>query len=255
LLNNKILAQNISIVFKAKNQKISLLESVKMIIQSRYIRLIAIVMICYGISINLAETPWKAVASKAYTEVEDYAAFTGGYLSYTGICTVTLVLINSSIIRTFGWFYAAILTPIIVFTTGLLFFITSNFDNVSLTLANLFLITDPLMLIIMAGSVQNILSKSAKYTFFDITKEMAYVPLDDQLKTKGKAAVDVIATKVGKSLSSLLQSCVFIILPNATYESISMYLMVIFSLICILWIWAIKELSKDYTQLTHLKPV
>jgi AAA family ATP:ADP antiporter len=245
--------RNANIVFKAKDSKISLIESVKMVLKSRYIRLIAIIMICYGISINLAETPWKSIASGKYTEVSDYAGFVGNYLSYTGICTVLLVLINSNIIRRFGWLYSAIITPIVVCITGLMFFLTSNFSNISSTLANLFLISDPLMLIITAGMIQNILSKSTKYTFFDVTKEMSYVPLPDELKTKGKAAVEVIATKIGKSLSSLLQTIVFITLPNATYSSISIYLMCIFSVICILWIWAIRELSVDYLNLVAQK--
>jgi AAA family ATP:ADP antiporter len=257
LLNNRILNSKTTIVFKAKAQKITLAESISMILKSRYIRLIAIIMICYGVSINLAETPWKSLASKAYTEVEDYAAFTGNYLSYTGICTVVLVLINSTIIRTFGWFYSAIITPLVVLTTGLSFFITSNFDGVSFKLANLFMVSDPLMLVIVAGMIQNTLSKSTKYTFFDITKEMSYVPLNDELKSKGKAAVDIIGAKAGKSLSSLIQSSVFIILPSATYESISIYLMCVFSLICLVWIWAVKELAKEYSSITtsQEKPV
>ncbi len=253
LLNRAPGVQNTDIVFKAKDSKIGLIDSVKMILRSRYIRLIAIIMICYGISINLAETPWKSIASNKYTEVSDYAGFVGNYLSYTGICTVLLVLVNSNIIRRFGWFYSAIITPIVVCVTGLMFFLTSNFDDISTSLANLFLVSDPLMLIITAGMIQNILSKSTKYTFFDVTKEMSYVPLPDELKTKGKAAVEVIATKVGKSLSALLQTIVFIIMPNATYSSISIYLMCIFGVICIVWIWAIRELSVDYSKLVAQK--
>lgn len=250
LLNKLLVSKKIQIVFKDKGKKFGLLDSIKMILQSRYIRLIAVLMICYGISINLVEGPWKSRAAKNYTAVEEYASFTGHYLSYTGICTVAFVLINSSIIRSFGWFWAAIVTPAVLLTTGMLFFVTNSFESANLYLSNLFFVSDPLMFIIVVGAIQNVLSKSTKYTFFDITKEMTYVPLPDDLKAKGKAAVDVIATKVGKSLSSLIQSCVFVLFPYATLESISIYLMVIFAFVCIIWIWAVRELADEYSKIS-----
>ena len=63
---------------------------------------------------------------------------------------------------------------------------------------------------------------------------MLYIPLDQELKTKGKAAVDVdvISPKIGKSASGLIQSVIFSILPMATYRSISSSLMAVFIYVC-----------------------
>lgn len=245
-LNNKIFT-NAVVEFKVKKQKMSLVESFEMIASSRYIRLIAILLIMYGIAINLAEAPWKASAVKLYPIEHEYRAFIGNYLSYTGFFTITFVLIGSNIVRFLGWYAAAIITPIMVLVTGIGFFGISNFD-----ILGFFGMAfgDPMSLAIMIGAVQNVLSKSSKYTVFDSTKEMAYVPLDDELKTKGKAAVDVMGSKIGKSFSAFLQSFVFIIVPSATYHSISMYLMIIFAVVCVIWIWAVRELSKEYIKAT-----
>jgi AAA family ATP:ADP antiporter len=247
-LNHRILdvatAENLQ--FKAKKNQLNLKESIHLVMNSRYIRLMAVMLICYGVAINLVEGPWKSEASKIYKTATEFAAFIGSYLRYTGILTICFVLLSSNMVRKFGWLSAAIITPLMVLITGLGFFMVANFSPVAIFLMATFAFTDPLMLAIIIGAVQNIFSKSSKYTLFDTTKEMAYVPLDDQLKTRGKAAADMIGTKLGKSGSALLQSSLFIILPTATYSSISVFLMLIFFVVCIVWIWAVLELNKEY---------
>ncbi|MCZ6910754.1 MAG: Npt1/Npt2 family nucleotide transporter [Rickettsia endosymbiont of Ixodes persulcatus] len=99
---------------------------------------------------------------------------------------------------------------------------------------------------IIVGTIQNILSKSSKYSLFDSTKEMAYIPLSLELRTKGKAAVEVIGTKFGKSLGAFIQSLIFIIIPTATFDSIIIYLLVIFIVMMSLWIWNVMKLNKEY---------
>jgi len=248
IINNRILdiATTESLQFKVKKHQMTLKESFKMIIGSRYIRLITILLICYGIAINLVEGPWKATAATLYPTTTEFATFVGSYLSYTGILTIIFVVLGSNIVRKLGWFSAAIITPFMVLITGLMFFMVANFDSVGTFMMLTFAFTDPVMLAIVIGAILNVLSKSSKYTLFDSTKEMSYVPLDEELKTRGKAAADIIGTKLGKSASAFLQSMIFVIIPTATYQSISVFLMVVFGLICLIWIWAVVELNKEY---------
>jgi len=248
LLNHKVLEEAVEVKFTSKKQRLSIVESLKMALSSRYIRLIAILLICYGISINLIEGPWKAQASKIYPSADEYTAFVGSYLKYTGILTITFVLLGSNIVRKLGWFAAAVITPCMVFSTGVLFFLVSNSTEFAGWMVVALSFSDPVTIAIVIGAIQNVLSKSSKYTLFDSTKEMAYVPLPDELKTRGKAAADVIGTKLGKSASALLQSLIFMIIPAATYQSISMYLMVVFTIICLIWIWGVRELGKEYQK-------
>jgi len=254
-LSNKILdiATTESLQFKVKKSKISLKDSIKMVIHSRYIRLITILLVCYGFAINLVEGPWKYKAAQIYKTQIEFSAFIGEYLSYTGILTITFVLLGSNIVRRLGWMTAAIFTPIMMISTGLMFFLVTNFDSIAALTMIYFSFSDPIMLGVVIGAVQNVLTKSSKYTLFDSTKEMSYVPLDDGLKTKGKAAADMIGIKLGKSGSALLQSTIFVIVPAATYSSISPFLMCLFAAICLIWIWAIIELNKDYKSVCQNK--
>lgn len=252
-INHKILDISTAekLQFKAKKAKITLAESLKMVMSSRYIRLIAILLFSYGVAINLVEGPWKAQASKIYKTPTEFASFVGSYLSYTGIFTILFVVLCSNIVRRMGWIFAAIITPFIVMITGMGFFAVANSDSVALYMMMYFSFTDPVLLAIVLGSIQNVLSKSSKYTLFDATKEMSYVPLDDELKTKGKAAADMIGTKLGKSMSAFLQSTAFVIFPAATYSTLSPYLMAIFFLVCLVWIFSLLELNKEYKAMCN----
>lgn len=248
VINHKILdvATTENLQFRVKKNQMTLIESFKMIVESRYTRLIAILLICYGIAINLVEGPWKAEAARIYKDPTEFAAFVGSYISYTGILTIMFVIIGSNIVRKLGWLSAAIITPLMVLITGICFFIIANFDPVATFMMMSFAVTDPILIAIIIGVIQNVLSKSSKYTLFDSTKEMSYVPLDENLKTRGKAAADMIGVKLGKSSSAFLQSMIFIIFPSATYKTISMFLMCVFTVICFVWIWAVIELNKEY---------
>ena len=72
----------------------------------------------------------------------------------------------------------------------MIFFLNITFAHLLSGLYTL-LHTSPLMIVAYVGAIQNVLSKSTKYSFFDPTKEMAYIPLDHQTKSTGKAAIEV----------------------------------------------------------------
>lgn len=88
--------------------------------------------------------------------------------------------------------------------TGLAFFALTIFGGFFAPLTAM-LGLSPLMMAVFVGAAQNILSKSSKYSLFDPCKEMAYIPLDRESKTKGKAAIDVIGNPLGKSGGALIQ--------------------------------------------------
>ena len=98
----------------------------------------------------------------------------------------------------------------------------------------------------MIGMIQNVLSKATKYSLFDSTKNMAYIPLDKDLRTKGQAAVEVIGGRFGKSGGGIIQSTFFMLIPSFTFVEATPYFAAIFFVIVLLWLYAAKALSKEY---------
>ena len=213
--------------------------------QSRYLGLIAILVIAYGASINLIEVTWKEKVGQAFPNGSDYVAFMGNLSFVTGILAIPSIFLGSIIIRQWGWKVTALITPVTIFATGLLFFISILFPKVLSPIESLFGLS-PLMVGVLIGFLQNCTSKGIKYAMFDPTKEMTYIPLDTESKTKGKAAIDVCANRLGKSGSSLFQMLMIIVVGSLS--SIGPILAILFVIVCFLWFYAVRELDVEFSK-------
>ncbi|WP_410520938.1 Npt1/Npt2 family nucleotide transporter [Candidatus Tisiphia endosymbiont of Dioctria rufipes] len=226
-----------------------LIESFRYIIRSKYLWLMLICSAAFGLSMNLVEVVWKAKIKELYPTVNSYAEFNSLYILWTGVTIMIMTIIGNNIMRSHSWFVAAVISPIIMMVTGTLFFILIVFDHQVLSLFDSAILMTPLALAVSIGALQNILVKGTKYSIWDTSKEMLYIPLDKELKTKGKAAVDVISSKVGKSSSGLIQSVIFTLVPTATFSSISPFLMVVFIVVCIAWIYSVRKIYFEYKKI------
>lgn len=233
---------------KKRKAKLSLMDSFKMIFTSKYLGLIAILVLSYGISINLVEGVWKSKVQQLYTTKEAVTIYMAQFQALQGIGTIIFMIIGSNILRKTSWGFAASLTPIMILITGSAFFAFIFFDNIIAMHITGFLASGPLVIVVMIGMVQNVLSKATKYSLFDSTKEMAYIPLDDELKTKGKAAVDVIGGRFGKSGGGVIQSTFFMLFPAFSFNEATPYFAIVFFGIVILWLYGIKALDKEYNS-------
>ncbi len=232
---------------KKEKPKMSIVESFKYLLSSKYILCIAILVIGYGISINLVEVTWKNQLKLQYPNPNDYSAFMGGFSRWTGIITICMMFIGGYIIRTRGWGFAASITPIVLLLTGVAFFTFVLFrENLTGYIAALG--TTPLFLAVTIGMVQNIMSKSSKYSLFDPTKEMTYIPLDQESKVKGKAAIDVVGARLGKSGGSLIQQGLLV--AFGTISAITPYVAIATIAVIIGWLFAVKTLNRQFIALT-----
>jgi AAA family ATP:ADP antiporter len=117
-----------------------------------------------------------------------------------------------------------------------------------------FMTTTIVMASLIIGQIQNVLSKATKYSLFDSTKQMAYIPLDEELKVKGQAAVEVIGGRAGKSGGALIQSSLLMAAGGATtLASLSPILGGIVIVVVIAWCFSVFGLSKKFDALTKSK--
>jgi AAA family ATP:ADP antiporter len=235
---------------KKSKPKLSLGESFKQIFTSKYLAYIALLVVIYGITINLVEQTWKSQMKIAFPTAAEYQAAMGGIFKWIGYITALFMLLGSNLLRVFGWLTSALITPIVILVTGGIFFAMILFpDTFRPYMMEMGITMTAVQVAVLVGGWQQILSKSTKYSLFDPTKEMAYIPLDDDMKIKGKAAVDVVGGRLGKSGGALMQQ-ILLVVTAGTQLSIAPYLAGIVFIGLGVWFWAVFGLNRLFIEKT-----
>ena len=236
---------------KKSKAKMSVLNSLWYIISSPYLMFIALLVLSYGVSIHVVEVVWKK-SLKMYVagNANEYNAIMGDYSFYTGVMVIFLGMFIKGVINRFGWLVGAVITPLVLGGTGLLFLSMLVFEGYTSPILASFGVT-ALGAAVFMGALQGILSKSTKYSLFDPTKEMAYIPLSDEVKAKGKAAVDVIGGRLGKSGGSLILMCLYLITGNNNINDLIHVVMIIVAITIFVWIFSVIGLNKRYKALVQ----
>ena len=201
-------------------------------------------VIAYGMSINIVEVTWKGRLREAFSDASAYSGFMGKFSSVTGAVTIAMMLIGRQILAR-SWANAAFVTPAVLLATAGVFFSLVLAPGVWSPVA-VALGTTPLMLAVFVGAAQNIMSKSSKYSLFDPCKELAYIPLTPEEKTKGKAAVDVIGNPLGKSGGSMIQQV--LLLSLGSLAAATPYLAVILFGVIGMWLNSVRTLSPLFEE-------
>lgn len=228
--------------------KLSLFQSIKYIGNSKYLLSIAVLVIGCALAINLVEVTWKANLNLYATSRAEYHSFISTVTSLLGLLgLITVIFLGGNSLRVFGWLFSAQISPILIGASGLLFFLMNLYPEMLSPICTLFGVT-PLTVIVFFGAFQYILAKTVKYSFFDSTKEMAFIPLDQEAKTKGKAAIDVVGSRLGKSGSSWLQLALIEIVGTGSVLSITPFLLPFIIFTIASWMFAVRYLNKEFTQ-------
>lgn len=240
---------NASEVKKKKSKpKMPLKESFAYLMRSKYLLCLATLVIGYGVCIQLVEVTWKNQLKLQYPTPNEYAAFMGMFSQITSLLTIFMMLfVGGNVIRRYGWAKGALTTPVVLLVSGVAFFAFVIFrDQLGGFISAMG--TTPLMLAVVFGTAQNIASKSTKYSLFDPTKEMAYIPLDQESKVKGKAAIDVVGARFGKAGGALINQGLIVATGSVLF--IAPYVAGIMLLVLGAWITAARALGKQFDSLS-----
>lgn len=223
--------------------------------RSKYLLSIAVIVFAYNVAINLLEVVWKDQLKTLYPNPADYNTYMGKVILSMAFLAILIGLFTTTkIVQKYSWTISALIPPIIVGVTGLLFFNYIFFPSSSISWIFGFLKMSPLMLTVTLGSVQNCLSRASKYTFFDATKEMAFIPLNSESKLKGKAAIDGVGSRIGKSGGSAIHQGLILVFSSVS-ASIPC-IAIIFFFIILIWGYTVIYLGKQFDELTSepIKP-
>ncbi|WP_080129454.1 NTP/H+ exchange transporter Npt2 [Chlamydia suis] len=220
-----------------------------LLLRSRYLMGIAIVVLAYNLVIHLFEVVWKAQVCQIYTSRVEFNSYMSRITTLTGVVSaVTGVFAAGQSIRRWGWTVGALVTPLTMLITGALFFGAIYAFKGDAMVWGGFLGISPLVLTAWLGGMQNVFSRAIKFTYFDQTKEMAFIPLEDDEKNYGKAAIDGVISRVGKSGGSLVYQGLLIIFSSVAASLNVITIILLLALGC--WIFVVAWLGKEYEAKT-----
>ncbi len=238
---------------KKEKLRLSIRESIKYVSKSRYLTCLAIIVLGYNISINITDVLWKEQLKRYFTDPNEMLVHLNSITVGTGIIATMGGLLFSFMVSRLGWTFTAILTPVVmtVMAIGFFIFLFSG-DSLSRFAYTMFG-ASPLALTVYFGSMQNCLSKAGKYSLFDATKEIAFLPLSLDSRLKGKAAIDGLGSGIGKSGASITYQGLIISLGSVAL--CTPYVAVILFVVLVSWISSVTAVGGQFKEMASSEPV
>ncbi|MCH9610668.1 MAG: ADP,ATP carrier protein 1 [Chlamydiales bacterium] len=229
-------------------KKLSLKRSIATIAKSPYLSSLAFIVLGYNIAINFTDVLWKQQLKILFQDPSQMLSHMYMISFGTGIFSLIGALLFSFLVHRFGWTLVALITPLIMTIMGSCFFICYFFGGSWAGGIAAAAGLSPLALTVYLGSWQNMLAKAGKYSLFDASKELAFLPLSADERQKGKTAIDGLGAGVGKSGSSILYQG--LLLGFGGIGACSPVIAVILSVVLVAWIIGAVRLGGKFEQLT-----
>lgn len=233
---------------RTMRKPLGLWESFSYVARSPYLFYIAALVVGYNLVVHVTEVLWKDSLQHLYPAFNDYNVYLGGLTTTISLVSMCMALCIPKLLKKTGWTFTALVTPVLMLCTCGFFFLFLLVPNSPAFLGSLLFGISPLAVLVVTGAMQNVSSRACKYSFFDATKEMAFIPLDHEFKLKGKAAIDGVGSRLGKSGGSCL--ILMLLLTCGSLADSIPYLGVILFVVFALWIYSVRALGSEFNKLT-----
>lgn len=247
-----ILPEESKVENKPEKIKMSMRKNFAYLAKSKYLLCIALIVFTYHFAINLIEVVWKNQIQQLYPNPNEYNVYMGEVLTMMAvIATIASIFITGNVMRKFSWTFSALIPPAIALIMGIGFFVFALSNNSGISwvgwIAGL-LGSTPLMLSVSLGTMHNCLVRASKFTLFDATKEISFIPLSNESKLKGKAVIDGIGSRLGKSGGSVIHQG--LLLMCSTVAASTPIVAGIYIVVVGVWVMSTFALGKQFDTLT-----
>ena len=228
------------------HEKLSLgtLETFGYVFTSRYLGCVALMVISFGIMINLMDhlcMRYKMSLMQAQSYMDSGQASL--LLSFLNLAIgISIALLSIRLLnKQRGWKKAAMVTPIVMVLSCLVVFVSLSIKEIAPSTTFFILVSSGLIIV-----------QQIKNFFFKPLIEMAYIPLPSELKVKGKATIDLAIDRFSIAFGAPLFTIISIIVlkwdASIRLEIVAISIIIFLS---ILYSFCVKILSKEFEELSR----
>ena len=206
-------------------------EGWRALVRSRYLLLIAAALLCAQFAQPVVEFQFVKMVEAAYPVLDARTTFLSGFFSLLGLVSVGVNLVLTPLIH--GWLGAIAgmaVQPVLLAATSLAFG-----AHASLATAMAMKISD----------------RGLSYSINRASKELLYIPVDPVHTYQAKAWIDMLGYRLFKVLGSALILVLTQWLPVTVGPA---GLSVVTVGVCILWLWVLTALAREYRGLPAAAP-
>ncbi|XWN35374.1 MAG: Npt1/Npt2 family nucleotide transporter [Roseivirga sp.] len=220
-------------------QRLSFRQTLQLLWRHQHIANIFLCTLLYYAVICSVETLWLHTIAIHYITPSLVGRYQAQTLLLIGSSTLSFALIGKRLLSHLGWYWVLQILP----GTMLLF------SLVMIGYTGILSMHESWVALYLSTSMYT-LAKSMKYTFFDVTKEMAYIPTEDHIKFYGKLSADTLANSLGKITGNLFPIIFFTLYWEASFDQLTaLSLAVLVLLLSSFWLAIARQLKKSYHHL------